>query len=594
MTRRFLTCLRCLLWLCLAWASAPAAVAAADEAGLPPGARQVLVLDAARDAIDAWPAVAVLEDPEGQWRLADAVARARQFTVPQGPHANLGPKRHPVWLRVAVRSTGGPTQWVFDVDYPPLNRLELYLLRDGRIVQQLQMGTMVESPPGRPRLRTPGARLELAEPGDYELYLRVQTSSAMVLPMAFRPLAEFHARESRVQLVQGFMNGIALTLLVYSLAHWLSLGSRMFAYYALMMAGTASFFGLYFGVVQQHLGLSLDGALAKAAPMAILLGLVGGCRFVLHALDVGRDSPRCARRLEVLSWAAGLALAGAALGLLDYRLTQLAATVLGPPLMLLSVPVAWKRARAGDRAGGYMLLGWGTYLVGALSLAGLLRGVLPANEVTVHLFQWSWAAEMVAWLRVLGLRIEAVRRSAESAEAERRVLQALALTDPLTGLPNRRGLQAALAQAMPEARPEAALAVYLLDLDGFKPVNDRLGHDAGDRLLVQVGQRLQARLRHSDVVARLGGDEFVVMAPGLAGEAEARMLGQKLLAAFEQPFDLDGQTCKVGATIGFALAPHDGREGGDLLRRADAAMYAGKQAGRQTLRRGAASPGLAG
>ena len=112
-------------------------------------------------------------------------------------------------------------------------------------------------------------------------------------------------------------------------------------------------------------------------------------------------------------------------------------------------------------------------------------------------------------------------------------------------------------------------------------------------MLVAVGRRLQASSRNGDLAARLGGDEFVIMAAGLRGEFEAKHLGNKLLRAFEASFLIAGQTCRVGLTIGYALAPHDGRESGDLLKRADVAMYAGKQAGRHTLRRGAASVGLA-
>ena len=120
-----------------------------------------------------------------------------------------------------------------------------------------------------------------------------------------------------------------------------------------------------------------------------------------------------------------------------------------------------------------------------------------------------------------------------------------------------------------------------------------MGHDAGNELQVQVGQRLRQQLRNSDMVGRLGGDEFVIMAAGLVGAADAQRLGAESLTAFEAPFSVAGQTCSVGLTQGFALAPHDGREGGDLLKRADAAMYAGKQAGRHCVRRGRAAVGLA-
>lgn len=120
-------------------------------------------------------------------------------------------------------------------------------------------------------------------------------------------------------------------------------------------------------------------------------------------------------------------------------------------------------------------------------------------------------------------------------------------------------------------------------------MNDSLGHDAGDELLVLVSQRLRQQLRHHDVIARLGDDEFVIVASSLRGEAEALMLGHKLLDAIEHPFVIAGQSCRVGLTLGLALAPQDGDDVAVLLKRADIAMYAGKQAGRHALRRWTAS-----
>jgi diguanylate cyclase (GGDEF)-like protein len=130
----------------------------------------------------------------------------------------------------------------------------------------------------------------------------------------------------------------------------------------------------------------------------------------------------------------------------------------------------------------------------------------------------------------------------------------------------------------------------VIGLDGFKPINDRLGHEAGDALLVEVGSRLKAQVRCSDVVARVGGDEFVMVVLGLPGEADAARVGEKVLAAFERPFLVCGQTCRVGLTIGYCLAPDDGSDADSLLRCADAAMYAGKYGGRNCIRRGVAAP----
>ena len=165
-------------------------------------------------------------------------------------------------------------------------------------------------------------------------------------------------------------------------------------------------------------------------------------------------------------------------------------------------------------------------------------------------------------------------------------MHSLAHSDPLTGLYNRRGLNAALAAELPSCTPQQGLAIYMMDLDGFKPVNDQYGHDAGDELLGIIAQRLRTAVRSSDAIARTGGDEFVVMAAGLHSEQQAAELGEKLAALFREPFKVAKNSCRVGVTIGYVMAPGDGVDALGLMKAADAAMYAGKQGGRGAVVRG--------
>ena len=151
----------------------------------------------------------------------------------------------------------------------------------------------------------------------------------------------------------------------------------------------------------------------------------------------------------------------------------------------------------------------------------------------------------------------------------------------MTGLASRAELERQITLALVRARRDArAIAILYIDLDGFKPVNDRYGHDVGDTVLKAVAQRLASSVRSGDVVARFGGDEFVVVAEGLPSEAQARELGQKLLETFHSPLVLGGEDCGVSATLGYALAPIDAAEARDLVKAADAAMYLGKQEGK--------------
>ncbi len=553
-----------------------------------------LLLSADEADVDAWPAVTMLSDPGGLLDAAAVLARSREFAVPATPHANLGPRRDVVWLRLAL--TVAPQddgRWLLDIDYPSLDRVDVFVVHDGRIASAVALGDHLAFHERVLASRSHAMPLRLAPGATYELLLRVQSTSSMIVPLRLMKAEAFHARESRLQMLQGLATGIGLCLLAYALAHWAGTRESMFLYYAVLMAGVTQFFFAYYGLAAQYLWPDNRWLTNNMAPLAVLVGLGGGLPLIERLLDVRSLQPRLARAMWAAGGVACIAAALFALGVIDYRTAQLTGTVLGPMPVVLAVHAAWLRWRQGDRAAPYLFVGWGVYTLGVAVMAALLRGWVDSNAFTQHAFQAASLFEALMWLRVLGVRNEDARRQAERSDHERALAQVLAHTDALTGLPNRRGLEAELAAALPQADAQRLLAVYLIDLDGFKAVNDRLGHDAGDDLLVAVAARLRAQLRHSDTVARLGGDEFVVLARGLGGEHDAWQLGRKLVAAFEAPFDLAGRPCRVGLTAGFALAPQDGHDAPSLLRFADAAMYAGKQAGKGTVRRGAAGGSLA-
>lgn len=156
--------------------------------------------------------------------------------------------------------------------------------------------------------------------------------------------------------------------------------------------------------------------------------------------------------------------------------------------------------------------------------------------------------------------------------------------DPLTGLLNRSGLAETL-DAQCGASPGRLVLLYL-DLDGFKPINDSFGHEAGDHILQAVARRLQAASRDGDIVSRLGGDEFVIVAPGLLA-SEASAYAEAIIRRItEEDYAVDGRVrVRVGISVGFACAPEDGLAGRDLQRKADAALYAAKASGRGVQRR---------
>jgi diguanylate cyclase (GGDEF)-like protein len=160
-------------------------------------------------------------------------------------------------------------------------------------------------------------------------------------------------------------------------------------------------------------------------------------------------------------------------------------------------------------------------------------------------------------------------------------LSHLATHDALTQIPNRRGFQHQLEVSIERTlRIGNALALIFIDLDGFKPVNDKLGHHIGDELLLEVAKRLKGASRGGDIVARIGGDEFVALAEDIRTDNDVLPIATRLLQALQAPFMIEGHTINISASIGIALFPQDGDDADKIIVAADMAMYRAKNAGK--------------
>ncbi|GGE80905.1 hypothetical protein GCM10011533_36600 [Streptosporangium jomthongense] len=164
-------------------------------------------------------------------------------------------------------------------------------------------------------------------------------------------------------------------------------------------------------------------------------------------------------------------------------------------------------------------------------------------------------------------------------------LQRLAQTDALTGLPNRRLLEDRVEVSIARAQRYCqSMALLFLDLDGFKQINDTLGHRAGDKIIQAVAERLQNLVRHADTVARLGGDEFTILLDELNAPGDAGLIADKVLQAFSCPFELEGEVLNVTFSMGISVYPADGDNFRMLMHHADMAMYQAKNEGRNAYR----------
>ena len=215
------------------------------------------------------------------------------------------------------------------------------------------------------------------------------------------------------------------------------------------------------------------------------------------------------------------------------------------------------------------------------------RATTRENDIRTTEALQSTAAEHMTRLQqananLVVATIEA-RKLAEQVEMAKIELDHLAHHDALTGLPNRILLDDRLAQAIALAhRSGKQFAVLFMDLDGFKHINDSLGHSVGDQLLQSVGKRLLGCVRHSDTISRQGGDEFVVLLPDIDHPEDAALSAQKMLAAIALPHRIDQHDLHIGASIGISIYPDDGMDAETLIKHADTAMYHAKDQGRKT------------
>ena len=554
-------------------------------------ADSALELDRSKSEVDGWASARILEESGPALTAAQALAMPASFFPPGSAHGNLGPRENPVWLRIALHVDASDNGvWWLDLGFAGVDRADAYLFEAGRLVQQTPVRTRLPFAAKPLPTRSHVIAVNTQAGGRYELLVRYESVAALLVPLRFSRPGQYLLAESQLQAVQGLIGGVWLCLIVYALVQWSVVRERVFLSFAVSSASATIFFLAYFGYGPQHLwGDSVWMNRNVWAP-SILTMIGANALFVHDALGLARVEPRMAMALRAVATAAALAALAMLVGLLDLHDASVAANLLGPWPPVLGTIAAVRSLQRGNRAAPLIIAGWSVVLLGTLVLMAVQRGWLALNFWTDHALQLAMTVEIVLWMFVLAMRVKDVRDSDAAARRENALLHTLAFSDPLTGLLNRRGLYLALEQSLPAALPASAVAVYLIDLDQFKPVNDQFGHDAGDELLIEVGRRLKAQLGALDLVARLGGDEFVVVVHKIFDDASAQAIGGQLLSAMDRPFAVAGTLARVGATVGYAVAPGDARDMSNLLRYADAAMYQGKSAGRNRVLRGGAAP----
>ena len=255
----------------------------------------------------------------------------------------------------------------------------------------------------------------------------------------------------------------------------------------------------------------------------------------------------------------------------------------GVPLMVSLLVLSFGAFRFTTRD---FLLAAGIVLAAYAAVINLLFWHKPESvNVYLEAFTWLTLAAVLPCYAFVGGRLselrQRLRRTNEELSEALEMIQKMATHDTLTALPNRALFNETLSHAIAQAaRHKRSLALFFLDIDRFKNINDTLGHAVGDRVLQDAARRLTAAVRASDLVARLGGDEFVLLVEDFAAASDLTDIAEKVLAAFIPTFSIDGQELALSVSVGICTYPSGGEDAQQLVSSADIAMYRAKEQGR--------------
>lgn len=562
------------------------------------GSASVIEVDAHLESVSLQPEVQILTDPGGDLDVAQ-VLRHQGFEPNRSAVDSLGFSAEVVWIRFELeQAIGGPDEVLLEIGYPLLDEVSLILFYpDGRL-ERLEAGDTFPFVGRVLRYANPTFSVNLSPDGPVTGLLRVRTSGYLKFPLRIWSRSAFTAQGSRAQFLYGIYYGIFLILTLVAGVMSIVTRDRTFLLYAGYLASYALLQLSLNGLISQQLW-PFGGDLPSR-----LVPILTGTTMLLLVLFAGRF-------LGV--WPQSRTLGGLFLGTLVLCVSIILLGLFGPldlairvatatgisllPIILVACIFSLRR---GTWTASYFLLAWGLFLAGVSVTALSFVGLLPSVFLTTHAMQigsllevWVLTLAMLEWVRQLRAQKEAAVASAnkylrqlneelEDMVAKRtRELEFMACSDSLTGLLNHRasieGVHALISQA---ARNRKPVAVVMLDVDHFKQVNDRFGHQRGDHILRLVADSLAMHSREGDICGRYGGEEFLLAVAG-ADQARAAGLAERLRLEITR-ISLDGVAdWRLTASLGVAVFwPATAVTAEELIGRADSAMYRAKRKGR--------------
>lgn len=565
-------------WCALALAMWPACGAVASE---PPAARAAPApISRQADGLLVVPRMGILEDTSRQLDIQDVLQpeNAARFVYPDHPLKGAEADKV-LWFRLRLQLSDPADalrEWLLVVPTVSTHELRFYGPYDaqGRALAEPVVTGMRHPWSTRPAAAEQMAwRFKLPDTEVYTVYFRVESTFARFYAARVWDLADYLQATQDKRMFDGVCYGLLMGLVVFSTVMLLVFRESIYVWYLVSCAGAllalAGFNGHTLRYPFAHWPTAAGFFYAVAPPLWAISKLMFG----RSLLRLSYFAPRLDK--VVLAMVGGLTLA-TIYGLVGanplwlFRMVQ--ASVMASTVVLVAGAVMAMRRRywpAVLYCAGVALL-----LVGICAIIVASWGWVAWTPGQMDLTQTVLVAESIVFAAAMASRVRLLRNSEEALTVRTQELVEALGTDALTGAGNRAGLTRRAEAAIQENRP---FTLLLLDLDGFKGVNDNHGHAAGDAVLVAMVQRLRAYLRAEDLVARLGGDEFAVLIAGAPAPEVIAGMARRMATGAVEPVMFEGRSLTVGMSLGIACHPADGPTLADLLRAADRAMYACKR-----------------
>lgn len=511
----------------------------------------------------------------------DAIAALErgEFRAGTSRVPSFGIGSRPVWMHLALENPGENERAMrLVVGRAWLDQLDVAIVHRGRVHQSWRSGDTRAGADSAPAI---GFLFPASfPPGRSDVFVRAQSVDPMVLPLRLLPRDRITTGERWTHYRHGLMYGFLLAFILYNAALFFGLRSPSYLYYSLYLLCFILLSLAYTG--HGHAWMWAEHPQVQRYAMLVLAVLFGSAGFLFanRFLKLAVHAP-LARRLVASVCVSGIGL----MALFVVQDNHLAAVWLAFGFSLLvALGMVWLgliTIRHGRQAGRYFLVAELCSMAGFAAIVLAAGGYLPVNAFTMHGIEIGVSLEAALLSLALASRLRQREQARRDAEQQARV-------DSLTGLLNRRAFSEQAASLWSTAvRHNRNLSLVMLDLDHFKKINDKHGHEAGDRALVLVAWTLAQSCRSGDILARWGGEEFVLLLPETDLQQACQLCERIRLAVGDCHFAADMQRVSLSISIG---AAQRGREASleKLIRRADNRLYQAKRSGRNRV-----SPALA-